>query len=102
MSFEILEDDGSETVYAPLNTTIDADRDYNDLTGLDACACEGGITKVAQPGSNLDGFYPDGQLTPGMLGETEGLQENFGFAVFALGGFALWYFFLRPKPQQGW
>ena len=32
----------AETVYAPLNTPIDGDRDYYDLTGLDACACGSG------------------------------------------------------------
>jgi hypothetical protein len=41
MSFEILESP-QPTVYAPLNTTVDADRDYYSLTGLDACACGGG------------------------------------------------------------
>ena len=45
MSFEILESP-QQTVYAPLNTTIDADRDYYSLTGLDACACGGGGIKT--------------------------------------------------------
>ncbi len=89
MSFEILEADGSETAYAPLNTTIDADRNYYDLTGLDACACGGQVPpKMIPPGATpqLDGFYQDQQLTPGMLGEQEAGGGN--QMLWLLGGLA--------------
>lgn len=104
MSFEILEADGSETIYAPLNTTIDADRDYYDLAGLDACACGGQMPPtMIPPGATpqLDGFYPDGQLTPGMLGEQDaGGQGMLWLMGGLLGAWALWAWF-TPHQEYG-
>lgn len=85
MSFEILEE--ATTEYAPLNTTIDADRDYRDLAGLDACGCGGG------PPPELGGFYQGDVLPPGMSdGDLEGLPG--GGMVWLVGGllagWAIW------------
>lgn len=92
MSFEILENPG-QTVYAPLNTTIDADRDYG-LADMEACGCNGGAARTQmQLGGTpqLGGYYQNHQLAPGMLGGTEksgsGMLWVFGGV---LGLWALW------------
>lgn len=102
MSFEIVGQD--ETIYAPLNTTIDADRDYMDLAGLDACACGGGMPpKMLPPGSapQLDGFYQDQQLAPGMLGETDGGGNKMLVLMGGLlGAWALWAWFTPHREYR--
>lgn len=119
MSFEIVGPGGDETVYAPLNTTIDADRDYRDLTGLDGCAsCGDGMPRRMIPpggcqcagagpcqcGRGLDGFYQDGQLTPGMLGEMEAAAEGSNKMLWVMGGllgaWALWAWY-TPHQEYG-
>ena len=105
MSFEIIGQDDN-TVYAPLNTTIDADRDYRDLTGdLDACACGGGMPpQMIPPGQQLSGFYQDEQLTPGMLAglDAPAPQGNQMFWLVGglLGAWALWAWF-TPHEEYG-
>lgn len=79
MSFEIV----GQASYAPLNTQIDADRDYRDLAGvmngLDACGCGGGM--------------PQRIIPPGMQGlEGSGLESLMllllgGAAVVGVGGY---------------
>lgn len=103
MSFEYLEADGSETVYAPLNTTIDADRDYMDLTGLDACACGDQMPpKMLPPGSapQLGGFYPDQQLTPGMLGALDAAEDGNKMLMLMGGLLGAWMLWAWMTPHR--
>jgi hypothetical protein len=100
MSFEIMPPSGGDninTAYAPLNTTIDADRDYKDLTGLDACAECGPAPQMITPG--MGGFYEGEQLTPGMLAETPAPADN--KMLWVLGGaLAFWAWWAMRTPHQ--
>jgi hypothetical protein len=94
MSFEILSEGGS-TVYAPLNTTIDADRDYMDMQGLDACGC--GQASALVP-TGVSGFYEDEQLPQGMLGAAEGGSNTM---LLVMGGLlAAWAWWAWRTPHE--
>lgn len=127
MSFEILGKQ-PEVVYAPLNTTIDADRDYYSLTGLDACTCNGGAARASLQGLGiardangnavygpgpggplgdeglpvLEGFYQNQQLTPGMYAPDElGAVDGAGKMLWVLGGlFAAWAVWAWMTPHE--
>ena len=103
MSMEI------QTTYAPLNTTIDGDRDYRELTGLEACGCSRGMSgleacgcgprrRLIPPG--VHGFYEDDTLPQGMLGEAGGGNAM----LYVLGGlaaaWALWAWY-TPHEEYG-
>jgi hypothetical protein len=109
MSFEILEAPQT-TTFAPLNTTIDADRDYYSLTGLDACACGGGAARhEAQmgpppaPAAGVSGYYDGGMLPEGML---EAAPAGASKMVWLLGGavavWAAWAWFTPHQPMAEW
>lgn len=103
MSFEIIGQDDSAVTYAPLNTTIDADRDYYDLTGLDACACGGQMPpKMLPPGSapQLDGFYQDQQLTQGMLGGLDAVEGGNKMLMLMGGLFGAWMLWAWFTPHR--
>jgi hypothetical protein len=99
MSFEII-GGAPETAYAPLNTTIDRDRDYYSLTGLDACVCGGGGLKTrAQMGTGpgVQGYYDGGQLPEGMLEAVEGGNK----LLWVLGGLlAAWGVWAWRTPVE--
>ncbi len=108
MSFEILENMGG-TTYAPLNTTIDADRDYYNLTGLDACACGGGSARTraqmgtgphpaagSQPNAGMSGYYAGGIHPEGMLQAVEAPNK----LLWLLGGVAaMWAIWAWNTPH---
>jgi hypothetical protein len=117
MSFEILESP-QQTVYAPLNTTIDADRDYYSLAGLDACACGGGAvrtqvqmgtsTPAAPQPNGVSGFYthvPEGMYTPGLGDEglpvLEAAEDGASRMLWYLAGvIGLWAFWAWRTPHE--
>ena len=98
------------TVYAPLNTTIDGDRDYGGsdrkhfnpgevshlsgcIPGLDGCGCGG-----PRPQVQLGGCYENEQLTPGMLGQMEGGNAM----LWVLGGLGVawaWWAWRTPYSE---
>jgi len=102
MSFEILESP-AQTAYAPLNTTIDRDRDYYNLTGLDACACGGGSARTraqmgtgphpaagSQPNAGVSGYYAGGIQPEGMLGAAEAPGKMLWLVGGILGAWFIW------------
>jgi hypothetical protein len=97
MSFEILENE-PQTMYAPLNTTIDADRDYRDLTGLDSCpSCAGAPPRMIPPGMNgLDGLELDG---------LDAAEDTFNWKMWltvAAVGYGLYYYTqMDREPDYG-
>lgn len=97
MSFEIMAgEESGNTVFAPLNTTIDADRDYMDLAGeLDACACEGGMPQRM--------ITPGDQLATGMEGlDAPAPQGNQMIWLMGglLGAWALWAWFTPHEEYR--
>ena len=94
MSFEILENQG-QTIYAPLNTTIDADRDYG-LADMEACGCNGGAARTEL---QLGGYYQDNQLTPGMLGDMGEVGGNKMLWLFG-GIAAAWALWVWSTPHE--
>lgn len=81
MSFEVVNDN---TVYAPLNTNIDGDRDYRDLTGLEACACGGAQQYIVPPGS---------------LSEMNAQQKG---ALYVGGLMLIGWLLWRARPRDEW
>jgi hypothetical protein len=95
MSFEVVTDYPSHTIYAPLNTTIDADRDYG-LASLDACACNGGMARTQM---QLGGAPMQPELSPGMDGLDAAEQSMWLWGL--LGASVLvWWFVLRPDAED--
>jgi hypothetical protein len=96
MSFEVVTDYPSQTVYAPLNTTIDADRDYG-MASLEASARYGGMV---QTHSQLATPARAPEVSPGMDGLSAAEGSNWwmwgllGLSVF------VWWTVLRPQPED--
>ena len=73
------------TVYAPINTTIDGDRDYGmadrqhfapgAVSHLSGCIGPNGPNGLNGCNCPMGGFYQGEKLTPGMLGELAGQYE---------------------------
>lgn len=104
MSFEII-GGTPETVFAPLNTTVDADREYYSLAGLDACACGGGGLRTqaqmgtAQPAAGVQGYY-DGGLPQGMLEGTEGGNKLLWVLGGVLAAWAIWAYYTPVEFEE--
>jgi hypothetical protein len=80
MSLSILDENEDGTSYAPLNTPIDGDRDYRELTG----------------------FYPGEQAPPGMqLDAYDPPGGYFAWYMAGLLGFGLWWALRNPTGELG-
>ena len=106
MSFEII----GQTRYAPLNTQIDADRDYRDLTGdmqgLDACACDGSMPQhiippgsgYVVPGRGLQGLEAENPIVP--VPSAESGSNTTLWVLLLLAGAAGWWLWRQPDEEM--
>jgi len=91
-----------ETNFAPLNTKIDADRDYRDLTGLSQCGC--GCEGPCRCGAGLSGCgcggYRPRIIPPGVHGLSAAEEKGGLSTAMVISLLLLFSAFVTIKPGE--